>query len=1098
MTTTATRAIWRKPIIRKAVIAVLALFALYTVFGFLVLPRIVQAEAPKLVAEKLHRNLSIDKVEINPFTLLVNVHGVKLMEAQGNGVFASFDTLTVKVSAQSLLHFAPVVQEVLLSNPSVHITREDARRYNFDDIVQALAQAPQQQPPADSAPARFSVYNIQLTGGRVEFEDKPRQQTHVIDQLTVGVPFISSLPSQVEVFVEPLLHANVDGAPIHFAGKARPYAEPREALLNLTLADVDLSRYVEYLPFEPRFKVPSARMDLTLNANFRQAKGKTPELLIDGHTSLKSLKITDADGKQAVALNTLDIALGKSNVLGESIAIERVALDGFSADVAVEKDGRVNLQRLFDTGAQNTDTAKPAPVVTEKPSEATSPHLALKLKLVDIGNATLHYADDSHGLHTGLEKFGLKIQDSNLDLAKRDLTIGEVISDSADISLKIGKATMAVKPASAAHASSHSPEPTAATPFAIKVDKFSINNWNTQLEDGRQSKPVDTVISPLSLTVNGWSNAPAALAQVDLKANVNHGGSLALAGKLGLSPLHVDTTIDIKTVDLLGLQPYVTDKVNLQFNSANLSAKGSIKLDQAAKTAGADASIQGGYQGDLTLGNVATIDKITGDDFLRWKTLALTGMDIKLTPLSIGINQINFTDFFARVILDANTHMNLQDIVRTDQNAGKSLTKSDKTAVPANDSKPTASAPAATTTSKPPIPIKIGKLILQNGKARYTDNFIVPHFTANLVNLNGSVNGLSSEQSSNATVDLHGQVNDAPLLIAGTINPLKSDLSLDLKGNINGMELVPLSPYSGRYIGYDIEKGKLSFEVAYQVDHRKLTSQNRLVLDQLSFGSKVDSPKATKLPVLLAVALLRDRHGVIDINLPVGGSLDDPEFSVGGIVTKIIFNAIEKAVTSPFALLGSMFGGGEELSTLPFDPGSYAVNATAETKLKALATAMTERPALKLEISGVSDPDGDRPGLQRAALDRSLRTLKQQDRTAHGKAVVGEQITVDAQEYPALLTQAYKAAKFTKPTNVVGLSKDLPVPEMEKLMLANTAISDDDLTTLANKRAQAAEEWLLTNGKITSDRLFILAPKSGTAPPKDSKAGVARVDFSLR
>jgi hypothetical protein len=159
---------------------------------------------------------------------------------------------------------------------------------------------------------------------------------------------------------------------------------------------------------------------------------------------------------------------------------------------------------------------------------------------------------------------------------------------------------------------------------------------------------------------------------------------------------------------------------------------------------------------------------------------------------------------------------------------------------------------------------------------------------------------------------------------------------------------------------------------------------------------------------------------------------------------------------------------------------------------------MTERPALKLEISGVSDPEGDRPGLQRAALDRSLRALKLQDRTAHGKAVVGEQITVDAQEYPALLTQAYKAAKFTKPTNVVGLTKDLPVPEMEKLMLANTAISDDDLTTLANKRAQAAEEWLLTNGKITSDRLFILAPKSGTAPPKDSKAGVARVDFSLR
>src|SRR5581483_1398681 len=223
---------------------------------------------------------------------------------------------------------------------------------------------------------------------------------------------------------------------------------------------------------------------------------------------------------------------------------------------------------------------------------------------------------------------------------------------------------------------------------------------------------------------------------------------------------------------------------------------------------------------------------------------------------------------------------------------------------------------------------------------------------ANMVDLGGSVGGLSSDPNSRAAVDLHGQVNEAPLTIAGAINPLKGDLSLDIQAKVTGMELAPLSPYSGRYVGYGIEKGKLSFEVAYQIEQRKLTAQNRLILDQLTFGDKVDSPQATHLPVQFAIALLRDRNGVIDINLPIGGSLDDPDFSVGGIVLNVIVNTISKAVTAPFALLGNMFGGGKELSTVPFDAGSHAVNSETEERLKAMAKALTERPALKLEVTG--------------------------------------------------------------------------------------------------------------------------------------------------
>jgi hypothetical protein len=250
--------------------------------------------------------------------------------------------------------------------------------------------------------------------------------------------------------------------------------------------------------------------------------------------------------------------------------------------------------------------------------------------------------------------------------------------------------------------------------------------------------------------------------------------------------------------------------------------------------------------------------------------------------------------------------------------------------------------------------------------------------------------------------------------------------------------------------------------------------------------------------VQFAVALLRDRNGVIDLNLPIGGSLDDPDFSVGGIIVKVIVNTISKAVTAPFALLGSMFGGGKELSTAPFDAGSNKVNAETEERMNAMAKALTERPALKLEITGWADPDTDRPALKRAALNRKLRALKAKDLAAR-TAMNEDSVTVTAQEYPALLTRAYKAEKFDKPKTAIGLTRDVPVADMEKLMLDNTSVGDDELTALGNQRAQAVEQWLVTNGKIPGERMFIIAAKTGAPIAQEGKdVSPGRVDFSLR
>jgi len=273
------------------------------------------------------------------------------------------------------------------------------------------------------------------------------------------------------------------------------------------------------------------------------------------------------------------------------------------------------------------------------------------------------------------------------------------------------------------------------------------------------------------------------------------------------------------------------------------------------------------------------------------------------------------------------------------------------------------------------------------------------------------------------------------------------------------------------------------------------------VLDQLTFGKKVESPDAIKLPVLLAVALLKDRNGVIDVNLPISGSLDDPKFSIGGIVIRIIFNLIEKAITAPFALIGNLLGGaggGEELSFIDFAYGVSALSQEGQDKVTKLQTALVERPGLKLDITGRADPTQDREGLRKYRFDQQVKAQKLKDLVKQGSAVQSvDQVTIEPAEYEKYLKRAYKDAKFAKPRNAIGMVKDLPKDEMEKLMLTNVQVSDDDLTQLALQRAQSAKDAITRDGKVPLERVFLLAPKV-EAGKADDKAKPSRVEFSLK
>jgi uncharacterized protein involved in outer membrane biogenesis len=1063
----------------------------YTGIGFLAVPAIVKSQSAKQASEKLHRQLSIDEVSFNPFTLTASVQGLKMMEPDGGTVFASFDRLGVDLSWQSLQRLAPVVQEVRLTKPYVHLVRNADNHYNIDDILQLIAS----QPPSPE-PARFSVNNIQMEQGSLAFEDKPAGVTHKVQELKLGLPFVSSLPADVTIFVEPLFSANINGAPLSLKGKARPFAEPKDYALDLELDKVDLTTYLGYLPFKPGFKLPSAHLDTRLKLSVVQPKDKPATLVLGGEASLAGVQLQQLDGTQVAKLDALKVKLAKLDLLAQRYEIAQVAIDGLDLDVERSKDGKLNLAQLVPAAKPETMPAAPAPAVPAAKPAASGP--VVLLKELTVNGAALRYADDTPqgNLHADLAKFGLSVQDVAFDGAKRTLDIASVASNSAEIDVHQGKL-----PATPASAPAKSPaKPDGEEPMQIKVGKLEISDWSAKLREDFRAEPTVFKLSPLALTVEGYSNAPGASAKVALKTAINK-GELEVKGQLAPSPLKADLALDLKNFDLLPLQPYVTDYVNLRLLQAAVTSKARLQLDT-----GKDGALAGGFKGDVSVNRLSTVDKTSSNDFLSWKSLAFGGMDVNFKPFTLNIDRVALDDFFARVIIDPNGRLNVQDVMRKEGEAGKSLTEAGARAQAVKDAKanskeqlakaePPAAAPAApakpTEPAKPaePLPpIRINKLLLSGGRVRFTDNFIKPNYTANLKELGGTVTGLSSDPAHNAKVDLRGNVSGAPLLIAGQVHPLKQELSLDLRAEVRGMELSQLSAYADKYVGYGIEKGKMTFEVAYQLENRQLKAENRLVLDQLTFGKESTNPEATKLPVNLAVALLSDRNGVIDINVPIGGSLDDPQFSLGGIILKVIGNAIVKTVTSPFALIGSLFGGGEELSMLEFDPGRAALLPASEEKLKSLAKALTERPGLKLDITGRYDEAAELDAVKRAALERKLRQLKTHDLQARGSALPEGGVAVAKDEYAGLLARAYKDETLTKPRNALGFTKSLPTEEMEKLMLANIKFEQDDFIALGNRRAQAAKDWLTGPGQVPPERVFLIAPKAGA---------VGRVDFAL-
>ena len=1105
------------PRFRKWVLVAALLLLLIGAAGFFVLSPVVKSILVDKLAQALHRPVTVERVSINPYTLSVELDGLAIQEKGGGDKVAGFERLYANVEVSSLFRGGLVISELTLVGPTFRIVRLADGQFNFSDLIDEFMN----KPPSNEPTPPFSLNNIRISGGAIDFDDRLLNEKHSISDLHLALPFISSLPTATDIFVVPAFSAMIDGSPLVIQGRSKPFAQTQASELSFELRAVKLGAYLDYLPIRLPVSTLAATLDGDLKLDFQRHDHGQAALTLSGKIVVSDVAVQDSAGAPLLSLRRLEVVADHIDPLGRKYAIERVALDSPEIHARVNRQGEINWITFFSQQLAAAGATAPAP------QEATPTQWSLGEATVSGGS--LRWVDESHGqpFNAGVEQLALavhqldsrgtaparfaaawhleagewitganiSIKGGTLDLAKREVVIEEVSAQGSQLLVRRaanGSVEFVPPPqlkvVEAAQRDS-------AGPWKVTLVKYRADGVGVRFEDRAVSPLATHTIAGMNIDVGNLSTEPGKTASVSVRGKLNRKGELEAIGSVRLQPLAVDLKVAAKALELLPLQPYFTERLNIELTRGQITVDGSLQLRQTGS--GPSGPLNGGFAGQVTVGDFHAIDKVNAADFLKWKSLYLGRIDLRLNPTSLSVDEVALADFFARVIVSREGKLNLLQIVR--QAAPEAAVTASREGVAAGDGQ--AVAPISGR-DRSAVPVKVGKITLQGGDIRFTDNFIKPNYSARLQRIGGSVSGLSSTAGSLASLDLRGSYdNVAPLVVTAKLNPLAASPYLDLEADVKGIEMTSLSPYSGKYAGYAIEKGKLSLFVKYKIENNQLAAENRVFLDQLTFGEAVDSPDATKLPVTLAVALLKNRNGEIDVNLPIAGSLDDPEFSVGGLVLKVIVNLLMKAVTSPFALLGSVFGGGEELSSVDFDVGQAVLSPAAQQRLDKLAKALLDRPALKLEIEGRADPELDPEGLKRDRLQARVRALKRGEMSQQGvDTESADAVEVSAKEYPALLERVYRSAKFPKPRNLVGMVKGLPVEEMEKLIISHSPVDEDDLRELADRRAKATREALLARG-VGAERLFLLPVKlvkgEGRADAGD-QARAGQVVFALK
>ena len=673
----------------------------------------------------------------------------------------------------------------------------------------------------------------------------------------------------------------------------------------------------------------------------------------------------------------------------------------------------------------------------------------------------------------------LDVSETTVDLAKQQVVIGKIRSNKLEtwaareadgqldwqklFASQPSKPAKAPEPATApATADSPKPEPAAPSkPWQVLLKDVQLRNYQVHLAD-RQVKPaVALELGPLNVDMQNFDSLNQSPFTLKVDSGLGKQGKIQATGEVNLNPISAKLKVNTQDIDLRVAQSYISPFIRLELRSGMLGSNLDVNLKSADPL-----KLQ--VTGRAQIDQLHTLDTLKTRDFVKWQRLVLEGVNYQHGE-SLSIDKVNLLQPYARFMINDDRTTNVDDLLIPQ---------------PANSGAKSAAKPAS---KDKPLGIHVGQIAINDGSANFADFSLTPNFATAIQQLNGQIGTIDSRQAKPASVDIKGKVDRyAPVTIKGSVNPFDPMAALDIATSFKRVELTTLTPYSGKFAGFRIRKGRLNLDLHYVITKGQLKAENKVVVEQLQLGEKVDSADAVDLPIRLAIALLKDSDGKISIELPVTGDLNNPQFSVMPIVWQTLRNLVVRAATAPFKFIGGLItgGGSEDLGNVSFAAGSSELSKDAEGALNTLAKALKERPTLRLEIEGTAAASSDGPFLASQRLEREYQYnyYKMLQRRGDKVPAQASLLVVPESEKAPLLEGIYRTRlKQQPPAEWKDLSRDDRTAKLKDGVIKFWSSSDVLLRQLGQDRASTIKDYLVDKGQLEDDRVYFIDANLGQA-----------------
>lgn len=1112
------------------------IYLTYALLIGVVTPAVLKAKLPNIVKENIGRDAAVEDIAINPFLLKIevtnfviypNIHSSN--ESEDNVViqnqenhFFSVGNVSLDLGFwQSLFTLTPAVESLTIDEPFVSIARlsesEDTQIFNFSDILTHVekrsTKAPEEPNDTSEGPIpRITLRDFALNEGRVVIEDKVTNTLLDYPELSVDLQDLDThaLISSSSVGNKNANPKSDKSENDQSKGKLA-YNQYQFNLLTAEKGNIAIDGEFQLSPLKVTTDI--AINDVALTPLWSLSKDLIEADLVDGKVNLSlHAEVFEQDTafqfileRGEFAVNNLVFNAGSSpattgtakssqeiiaipafaihdinvNALEQQVSIAEVAFDNVRVSGLFDKSG-LDLQRLFTPKSPAADATS----ANANPSAAHIGNSAAQkgnseTEDEDVSNVATDSTEElAHDTSWYVELHQFAFNDGSIDLLERSVSDGTYYRIS-NLNIKSGKVT-------------------------------------TDL-----SKPISYTTSlHVSADPQTFSDASK--------------GALSSSGSVVIAEQTVQGKAAIEQLVLSQFQQYVSPHANVTLEDGLFNLN--VEFDGAFNNAADKDDIDSlNVKASTSINNLSVLDDASSP-LLQWQSLNVDNIEFDHASNQLSVDNIHLQAPFARLIIDEAKQTNVSKLIVASSDKSANSESSSETGSATTSKASNANVPAGTTAEPSQaneLAIAVNTISIENGKAYFADHSLTPKFASAIESLNGKVLGIDSRSTSPANVDITGKIdNYAPVKLAGTIHPLKDDIDLDLDFSVKGAELTSVNPYSGTYMGYYIDKGLLSLAVQYKLNGKALEGKNRVVIDQLTLGKKSNSEQALSLPLGLAIALLEDRNGVIDLGLDVSGDIDSPDFSFGSIILNAIGNIITKAVTAPFSLLANLVGSDDELDNVEFGFGEHSLNADAQEKLNTLAKALKKRPGLRVNIEGTVNAMSDASALAQRQLNTTLLTRSgyadssatsgnvstNENSLAGGEnessntlgsvqrdSISGSSIPLEGpladallsyyvevftpdlnQEYANMVAQLYpelansdneqsqKSADNNKEViNEESVNRALSIARYNKLR-NNIDIPESDLILLADARSKAVKGYLANEAEVEANRLFLL------------------------